>query len=1474
MTQQLKLVLVVLLFVPSLLFSQVEEVERLYKKATVACFFSASKLNSYYDIQYAKSILDSTKIAFLKLDKTHPKHKSILANINALENELIISEEIAQDNLNYIYPSFSVLGGYRDDYNFIDDTEELLLEDLLQSFLDQADPVYKGALSDTSHFIILETEPFSFMHVGVLLDYISVNTSHYAIRPHEFKQILGEEGYGRYKNNELISQDYTKILNYYGIDNILSISLTDNGSFDYIFYKGITLNVIKRNNPEKVFHKYTEKFKLDKSESFSTSLKFLFFLFLTLTFIYFTSLSGYINYDVSKGTLKTSKKNLLRELKSFDHLLLLGSTVIAIYVFSQLSQNIRPVINAYKGDFLSRLWPVAQVITPMLMVFCVGFLVRYKFSKSTTSSPESLSRLIFISLSFPYLYLEYHNLLSQSESTDFYLYIVYVMILFLLVMPSITLGKYLSDLFQKNYQKSSLMIVESLNIALLFLVQYFMMAGRISYSLILLVSSNLISIYYFRFRVNEKKLKAITEDKIIDFDTMPNYITGGTNSAKVMDDIDNFINDLEKNILILSGNRGVGKTRLLEQYFQNKQNNIELFKGSFDEQQTNYNSEYGVFKDIFIDSNLTITESFFNRNTSAVQGLGMALKTVSKVAQMDVSEVLNVDDNATNLMDLSSNLLEELAKFGEQTNKKQVVVFEDYHFIEKDLNNKDFINALIKNHSKRTFFQKYIKFIFSYETEFNIEGQPFNTYLDELNRLTECSKSELIIASPSAFITDYCLKTEQLIVDDKLAPYLMKNLISDYFTPLALKVYIKEIIDEKYVVIDNNSIKLIKPPTDFVLENELFYKKDKDLFDSLKPDEKNILVSAANYGKKFNAEVLSYIWNIDLILVIDILESIEDIGLINDDASNDNVFGFVNVHFYKWLKTNYRKRHNNIEDQKQKEIEFDKRIINYVFSSENLNIFSKNEIYSFVGRLVKLGNRIDKSDDKLIKLRFFVAKDVFKSPEEKNGEGVLFLYDILKQIKPKHRDYIPDFIEIIQDCITQNGNLQILLNEEEEYTLLEKIYDYILVNGNQQENSNLNLITLRNSWILRLFKPNNVHFEFFNKSFQFNDYLSKDMVRVQFYKLLLKTQGVIPENKYDELISSAFKNDDFQLIGEILRDRILRGKLNESEKKSNLDFCLSLETGEKPKHNVIQSQNFEDTDIKSKLTDVMSSKLDSTKASNLSYIMSRYLEFYNSKQNFETVILFSKYANKIATDIGDRIGIYNSQKYAGYSHYAMGNHDVSLAIYEQYFCKMLADEEYINEYFRDALEGVLYNCRALNDYTIFDKINQALKKEAKFLPYRLVYSSPTTSLFNPTEQIINLLPESKNNDGVNKPISNEHYNLTKNILECFIAADKDFDAAESFDLKQIILLISNKQADVDLISKSITKKIKSIEPGVSFEKSKLFNDFLDYCNQLQLIEDEYFKKQIFYYCRLLISSDGEIHPNEQLLLMKLKDFSS
>jgi hypothetical protein len=74
------------------------------------------------------------------------------------------------------------------------------------------------------------------------------------------------------------------------------------------------------------------------------------------------------------------------------------------------------------------------------------------------------------------------------------------------------------------------------------------------------------------------------------------------------------------------------------------------------------------------------------------------------------------------------------------------------------------------------------------------------------------------------------------------------------------------------------------------------------------------------------------------------------------------------------------------------------------------------------------------------------------------------------------------------------------------------------------------------------------------------------------------------------------------------------------------------------------------------------------------------------------------------------------------------------------------------------------------------------------------------------------------------------------------------------------------------MSESISKKIKSIKDVDEFEKSKLFYDFTNYGKKIKIIEDEYFKKQIFYYCKLLVGSDGNIHPNEQLLLLKLKDF--
>ena len=163
--------------------------------------------------------------------------------VNSLINELTTSNDIAVDNLNYRIPSYSIITNNRNDINLIDDTEELLLEYLTEKHFEQADPVYKGTLNQNSHYFLINVNPFSDSLLGVLLDFFSLNSDHYAIRPHEISAILGEEGYLRYENDELNKDDFDKILKNYSIDKLYNLSYEDKGSIlSGLFYWGGTLN--------------------------------------------------------------------------------------------------------------------------------------------------------------------------------------------------------------------------------------------------------------------------------------------------------------------------------------------------------------------------------------------------------------------------------------------------------------------------------------------------------------------------------------------------------------------------------------------------------------------------------------------------------------------------------------------------------------------------------------------------------------------------------------------------------------------------------------------------------------------------------------------------------------------------------------------------------------------------------------------------------------------------------------------------------------------------------------------------------------------------------------------------------------------------------------------------------------------------------------------------------------------------------
>ena len=153
-----------------------------YIKATTATFYSASVLNGYFELKLANAYLDSCKIMLKKFPPSAEEIREANLLLANLESELKVSKGIAADNMNYQYPSFSVMAGHHADFNELDDTEELLIEAITDRVINSADPLLKGNLKDNTHFVLVGMKPFNETLFTVVLDYLATNTGFYAIR--------------------------------------------------------------------------------------------------------------------------------------------------------------------------------------------------------------------------------------------------------------------------------------------------------------------------------------------------------------------------------------------------------------------------------------------------------------------------------------------------------------------------------------------------------------------------------------------------------------------------------------------------------------------------------------------------------------------------------------------------------------------------------------------------------------------------------------------------------------------------------------------------------------------------------------------------------------------------------------------------------------------------------------------------------------------------------------------------------------------------------------------------------------------------------------------------------------------------------------------------------------------------------------------------------------------------------------------
>ena len=239
-----------------------------YDKAVVATFYAGTVLNGYHELTLAQAYVDSAQA---ELDAMAVPDSAGLAAVADLRNELAISEEIAVDNLNYIYPAFSVFTTEHPEYNIVDDPAELLLEALTEKVIELQDPLFKGTVNENGEFVIVQVTPFDAMHVNVLLDFMSLNTPAYAIRLHEYANFLDPAGVERYQEGTMTTADLEAACDYYGVTRILILRLRDNGSIipdaenPTVFYKGVTLEAFRSGDEAVKDYFYFETFRIDKA---------------------------------------------------------------------------------------------------------------------------------------------------------------------------------------------------------------------------------------------------------------------------------------------------------------------------------------------------------------------------------------------------------------------------------------------------------------------------------------------------------------------------------------------------------------------------------------------------------------------------------------------------------------------------------------------------------------------------------------------------------------------------------------------------------------------------------------------------------------------------------------------------------------------------------------------------------------------------------------------------------------------------------------------------------------------------------------------------------------------------------------------------------------------------------------------------------------------------------------------------------
>ena len=253
-------------------------VEHELKAAKTLMFYAMTAANSRNELDQVKQHLDRAEAGLQGCtgvnDATWDRCSEAL---KLLQSDLASREAIARDNLNYQLPLYDVMFGHREDFNTVDEHDEVLIEDLCARILEQpSDQRSLWSVPSVHSWVVFKQPTAPEIH-NVAIEYLSAHSNQYVLQVMEYPAAYFDafpQGDSAELVNEWHGQLAAELARKYGLNHLYLFAFDNKGELEDLSlqYTGVSVLKFDAKAQELIPLQYLEGFKVDKQPAFRNAL--------------------------------------------------------------------------------------------------------------------------------------------------------------------------------------------------------------------------------------------------------------------------------------------------------------------------------------------------------------------------------------------------------------------------------------------------------------------------------------------------------------------------------------------------------------------------------------------------------------------------------------------------------------------------------------------------------------------------------------------------------------------------------------------------------------------------------------------------------------------------------------------------------------------------------------------------------------------------------------------------------------------------------------------------------------------------------------------------------------------------------------------------------------------------------------------------------------------------------------------------